>query len=246
MDTPKLKLVLPNIRKLFLPDPGMEMFEIDLSSADLRVVVWESGEVELKAMLAAGLNPYVEIAKEHYNDPTITRDHPRYRTFKSFAHATNYLGTPGGIAKRLGLGVKEVERIQGWYLGRFPRIRQWQLDLKARVDAERSVRNAWGNRWYIFDRIEGNIYNRAAAWVPQSTIGLLINRIWDRLRGELPGAQILLQVHDSLVGQYAIAEAPHYRRAIVDLAESVAIPYPEPLRIPVGLKTSQVSWGECG
>lgn len=240
-----IPLVLPNIRKLFLPDDGMEMFDIDLSSADLRVVVWEADEPELKAMLAADLNPYVEIAKEFYNDPTITRDHPRYRTFKSFAHATNYLGTPNGLAKRLGLGVKEVERIQAWYFARFPAIPTWQSRLKSDLNSTRTVRNAFGYRRYFFERMEGNIYNRAAAWIPQSTIGLLINHIWDRIAVELPAVQILLQVHDSLVGQYPIADAPTYRRRLGEIGASTPIPYPEPLRIPVGVKVSEKSWGDC-
>ena len=31
---------LPNVRKLFVTDEGMEFFDIDLDSADLRIVVW--------------------------------------------------------------------------------------------------------------------------------------------------------------------------------------------------------------
>jgi DNA polymerase I len=239
-----VKLILPNIRKLFLPDPGMEMFDMDLSSADLRVVVWEADEQELKAMLAAGLNPYVEIAKEFYHDPTITKAHPRYRTFKSFAHGTNYLGSASGLAKRLGLSVREAERSQSWYLGRFARIKQWQEGLKRQLESTRTVRNAFGNRRYFFDRVEGEVYRRAAAWIPQSTIALLINRIWDELARVEPEVRVLLQVHDSLVLQVPSERSEYYRQRIKELA-AIPVPYPEPLIIPIGLKSSKVSWGDC-
>jgi DNA polymerase I-like protein with 3'-5' exonuclease and polymerase domains/uracil-DNA glycosylase len=238
-------LVLPNIRRLFLPDPGFEIFDMDLSSADLRVVVWEADEPELKAMLAAGLNPYVEIAKEFYRDDSITKSHPRYRTFKSFAHGTNYLGTPAGLAKRLGLAPSKAKRSQEWYFRRFPKIRAWQERLVETLTATRTVKNAFGYRRYFFDRLEGNIHNRAAAWIPQSTIALLINRIWDELVRVEPEVRVLLQVHDSLVGEYPADRAEYFRRRIGEVAASIAVPYAEPLTIPVGLKVSRESWGDC-
>lgn len=33
---------MPNIRKMYVPDPGKEVFDLDLDSADLRIVTWES------------------------------------------------------------------------------------------------------------------------------------------------------------------------------------------------------------
>jgi DNA polymerase-1 len=242
-DLDELTLQLPNIRKLFLPDPGMEMFDMDLSSADLRIVVWESDEVELKQMLAAGLDPYTEIAKEFYNDRSITKRDPRRQLFKSFAHGTNYLGTARGLAKRLGLSVAQAERTQAWYFRRFPRIGRWQDHLKESVAAERLVTNKFGYRKYFFDRIDGQIFNRAAAWIPQSTVGLLINRVWDRVREEEPGITVLLQVHDSLVGQYPSSRAEYYRGRLLELSR-IAVPYSDPLLIPTGIKVSTKSWGD--
>lgn len=245
-ETEGLELILPNVRKLFLPDPGMEIFDLDLSSADLRVVVWESGEAELRQLLDAGLNPYVEMAKEYYNDPEFTKQHHRYRTFKSLAHGTNYLGSAAGLAKRLGLGIAETRRVQSWYLTRFPRIRDWQDRLKQQLRERRAVTNAFGYRWYCFDRMEDEAYRQAAAWIPQSSIGLLINRIWDRVVTECPEVNILLQVHDSLVGQWPIERREYFSGRVREIAAGCSIPYPEPLIIPVGLKTSLVSWGDCG
>ena len=238
-------LVLPNVRSLFLPDPGYELFDMDLSSADLRVVVWEADEPEMKAMLAAGLDPYTEIAKEFYNDPTITKSDRRRQTFKSFAHGTNYLGTARGLATRLGLSVHEAERTQHWYFGRFRHIKSWQDALRQQLAAKRFVRNAFGYRRYYFDRVEGTLYNQAAAWIPQSTVALLINRIWDRIATAEPYIQILLQVHDSLVGQYPISQRGYCRERLRELSR-VAVPYADPLVIPTGFKFSDKSWGDCG
>lgn len=239
------ELELPNVRSLFIPDPGMTFFDIDLSSADLRIVVWESDEPEFKAMLKEGLDPYTEIAKEFYHDPTISKKDPRRQTFKSFAHGTNYLGTAKGLAERLGLGVHEAEQTQKWYFGRFPKIKKWQDDLKDQVYKRRMVQNVFGYRCYFFDRIEGTIFNQAAAWIPQSTVACLINRAYVKIYEELKDVQVLLQVHDSLAGQFPSHLGDWMVKQIVSKAE-IELPYTgDPLIIPVGVKTSQTSWGGC-
>lgn len=238
------ELELPNVRSLFIPDPGYTFFDIDLSSADLRIVVWEADEPEMKAMLREGLDPYTEIAKEFYHDPSITKKDPRRQTFKSFAHGTNYLGTAKGLAERLGLPIHQAEQTQRWYFGRFPRIKKWQDDLKDQVVKRRMVQNVFGYRCYFFDRIEGTIFNQAAAWIPQSTVACLINRAYLRIYQELPEVQILLQVHDSLAGQFPSHLGDSMAGRIVAAAE-IALPYSDPLVIPVGVKTSRESWGGC-
>lgn len=239
-------LILPNIRMAFIPDEGMEVADMDLSSADLRIVVAESGEAELQAMLDAGLDPYTEVGKEFYDDPKFSKKDPRRnRFFKPFCHGTHYLGTPRGLAERLGISVREAERTQQWYFRRFPKIPQWHTNLKSGLDTTRTVSNAYGYRRVYFDRIEGTLYNQAAAWIPQSTVGLLINHIWDAVGTHLPQVQVLLQVHDSLVFQYPIKGAERTRAQLLEVANSVRVPYPKPLHIPVGFKYSRKSWGDC-
>jgi hypothetical protein len=60
----------------------------------------------------------------------------------------------------------------------------------------------------------------------------------------IPEVQVLIQVHDSLAGQF-----PSHRKAEmierIKGVSRVAIPYDDPLIIPVGINTSDVSWGDC-
>ncbi len=236
---------LPNIRKLFIADEGMEYFDVDLDSADLRIVVWESDCKEMKAMFAEGLKPYVEVAKEYYRDPTIDKHHPSYKLFKALCHGTNYLGTASGLSGRIGLIAAEVDRIQQWYYGKFPEIKTWQDDLCARLRSDRFVQNVFGYRVWFFDRIEGTVVNQAVAAVPQSTVACLINRGYKALYDNEPDIQVLLQVHDSLAGQYPIALREQAQQKIIDHC-AVPLPYSSgPLIIPVGIKSSTVSWGDC-
>lgn len=243
-------LQLPNVRGMYIPDPGYTIFDKDLSKADLRIVVWESGEDEMKAMLREGRDPYVEVAREFYNDPGLKKtrpdgsENPRYRIFKSFCHGTHYLGTPVGLAGRLGLTVHQADKTQKWYLQKYPKIARWQDEFKKQVSSRRYVENKFGFRRYYFDRIDDSIFREAIAWVPQSTVALYINHIWLNLYRNHPKIQVLMQVHDSLVGQFPThLKGPCLRE--LEEASQVVIPYDDPLIIPTGTKTSERSWGEC-
>jgi len=238
-------LDLPNVRSMFLADPGKTFFDIDLDSADLRVVAWEAEIDEMKAMLAEGKKVYVEVMKEYYKNPNMTKHDKEYKLFKGLCHGTNYLGSGRGLAERLGLGVHEVEVIQKWYFGKFPRLQKWHNELKDQVLKRRMVENIFGYRQYFFDRIEGTIFNQAVAWIPQSTVGCLINRAYVNIHENHKDIEILLQVHDSLAGQFDTHLGDDAIRRIVASAE-IALPYADPCIIPVGIKTSNRSWGDCG
>jgi uracil-DNA glycosylase family 4 len=238
-------LELPNVRSLFIPDPGHTFFDIDLDSADLRIVAWEADITEMKAMLAEGKKVYVEVMKEYFRNPNMSKHDKEYTAFKSLCHGTHYLGTPRGLSDRIGLLVHEVERIQKWYYGKFPRLKKYQDDLIDQVYKRKMVQNIFGYRCYFFDRIEGTVLNQAAAWIPQSTVACLINRGYVNIHRDHKDIEVLIQVHDSLAGQFPSYLGDDAVRRIVKSAE-IELPYDDPLIIPVGVKTSDKSWGDCG
>lgn len=244
-------LTLPNVRTLFIPDTDQTFFDLDLSKADLRIVVKESECSEMQAMLDEGRDPYVETAREFYKDPSINKARadgqpdPKYKMFKSFCHGTHYLGTPQGLSQRLGLTVHEATRTQAWYFGRYAAIKRWQERFIEEVKATHRVRNKFGYVRHYFGRIDDSTYREAIAWLPQSTVAIYINKIWVALFNSGAPIEVLIQVHDSLAGQFPTAKAGEAVDAIRRLAK-VVIPYPEPLTIPIGLKTSTTSWGDCG
>jgi DNA polymerase I-like protein with 3'-5' exonuclease and polymerase domains len=239
-------MALPNIRRLFVPDPGKTMFDIDLGSADLRIVAWESECKLLKEWLKSGLDPYTMVAREYYKEPLLKKSDPRRSRFKSLCHATHYLGVAKNIANNpnIGLLVHEVERIQKWYFELMPEIPVWQEKLKKDIrTTKRFGPNVFGFYSDVLTRIENDTYNKGVAWIPQSTVGILINRGFKTIDSTMPDVELLLQVHDSLVGQFP-SDRTELEAAIIAACE-IALPYPDPLVIPVGVKTSKVSWGDC-
>jgi len=250
---------LPNIRSMYGPDPGFTFFDMDLDRADLQVVVWETDDAMLKAALRLGadihlLNVYVLDGKDPPPIEELVESHPRYpdhrgprkhkREFaKVFCHATNYVGGARTVAAHTGRSVAEIERAQRIWFSAHPGIKRWHEEIQEQILKRRYVENRFGYRWYIFDRLDG-LLPEAVAWIPQSTVGCVINRAWLNLYEQLPEVQVLLQVHDSLAGQF-----PTYRKESIlpkmRECSRVIIPYDDPLVIPTGIKTSEVSWGDC-
>lgn len=227
--------LLPNIRKIFVPDEGYTFFEGDLSKADAQVVAWDAGAPILKQIFNEGLDLHAENAKML---------NISYAMAKRWVHGTNYGGQPPTLSQSCGITRHQAEQMQMRWFSIHPEIKDWQDRIKGEVQSRRFVQNAWGYRWHIFDRIEG-ILPEALAWIGQSTVAIYINKIWHRIYLELPDVQILLQVHDSLPGQFPSHLRSQSLSSIAKVAATTVIPYPDPLVIPFKIKTSELSWGDC-
>ena len=224
-------LELPNIRKLFVPDPGYTFFDLDLDRADLQVVVWEAEDEEMKAMLREGVDMHVENAKLL----GCTR-----QLAKVWVHGTNYGGGPRTMAQTCGLTVHIAEKMQRLWFQARPGIKRWQDRTKAQA-SQGFITNIFGYKRYLFDRLD---LPDLLAWQPQSVVGRVINTAWKRLYEEAPWIWVQLQVHDSLAGSFPTERKEEAINLLRTLSK-VVIPYSDPLVIPTGLKTSELSWGEC-
>ncbi|MCG3775830.1 MAG: DNA polymerase I, thermostable [Nitrospira sp.] len=254
-----MDFTLPNIRSMFGPDAGFTFFDMDLDRADLQVVVAESDDQMLKAAMRLGvdihlLNVYSLDALDPPPLEELVETHPRYadhrgprkhkREFaKVFCHATNYVGGAKTVAAHTGRGVHEIDKAQKIWFGAHPGIKRWHDRVLNQITRHRFVENRFGYRWYIFDRLDA-LLPEAVAWIPQSTVGIVINRAWIDFYEQLPEVQVLLQVHDSLAGQFPTHRRDYLMPKMQELSR-IVIPYEEPLIIPTGVKTSTISWGDC-
>jgi DNA polymerase I-like protein with 3'-5' exonuclease and polymerase domains len=237
------QLKLPNLRTIFIPDPGKLIFDCDLEQADAQVVAWEADDDELKALFR---DPTIDVHNENCKVafgryPTGPND-PLRKKVKAGVHLTNYGGNPRTLSKTMGLTVHEASRFQDVWFGAHPGIKRWHDDVSMQLQTRRYVENKFGFRRFYFDRIE-HLLPQALAWIPQSTVGLVINHGWLNIDNNLPEVDILLQVHDSLVGQYD-KRLDHKIRPLIRQNLLVEVPYDDPLTIGVGIAISDKSWGD--
>ena len=234
---------LPNIKKIFRPDPGYEFFDADLDRADAQVVAAEANDAILRQMFREGADIHLENAKVIFDNERLTKDSRERQLAKVGVHATNYYASPRTLAISLGITVREAERFQQrWFLAH-PGIPDWHRRVADQVHNTRKVANKFGFERYYFDRIE-DVLPEALAWIPQSTVALVIAKGLVRIYEEVRQVHVLLQVHDSLGGQYP-SHLRHPMLREIHRCMLVEIPYDEPLTIPVGFKISDQSWGDC-
>jgi len=252
-------IALPNVKDLFIPDPGYIIADIDLDRADLQVVVWEAGDEELKSLLRRGIDMHIVNAMLLEGQPLPPEDeliegHPQYKEHKArcgsnrarakmMCHAMNYGVGARTMARGLGITVKRAEYYRNRWFSAHPSIKRWHERVEESLMNTRSVSNKFGYRRFYFDRIAG-LLPEALAWIPQSTVANITNQGIVNLTTHLPTVHVLLQVHDSIVLQYPRnlhpTILPRIREQVL-----ITVPYDDPLVIPVGIKVSEKSWGDC-
>jgi len=231
-------LSLPNVRDLFIPDPGYIWGCADLDRADAQVVAWEADAQGLKQIFREGRDLHEENARTIFGTCT-----PERRDLAKMAcHAMNYGVKERTMAQGLGITIHEAGRVRKVWFGAHPEIEDWHKRVEAQLHSTRSVANKFGNRIIFFDRVDG-LLPQALAWVPQSTVAQVINKGWQNLDKNLPEVWVLIQAHDELIMQWPLAHDPAIRPVIREHL-TITIPYDEPLIIPVGLKVSTESWGQ--
>ena len=253
---------LPNIRELFLPDQGKTFFDIDLDRADMQVVGWEAGDENLKRALRLGIDLHCMSAAEIFGIKGIPVEelietHPNYPEHrakigkqnrdktKNGGHACDYgVGIPK-LAQTLGITRHEADLFRSRWYGMYPGILKWHKRTEQEVLSKGFIENKFGARLYNFGRFN---LPEFLGWTPQSTVAGVINRALVNIdaaqqKGETT-IELLIQVHDSLAGQFETAKSQTEISNLKTLAR-VLVPYDDPLYIPVGVKTSTKSWGDC-
>ena len=231
-----------NYRKAIIPPSGYTFFDCDLARADLQVVVWEADDADLKAKLRAGVDIHIENAKDLFGTSAPT-DVQR-ELAKTFVHLTDYGGSARTCAISCHTTVHESDMAQRRWFAAHPGILRWHKRTREQLSATRSVTNKFGYRIIFFDRIDDAMFRDALAWVPQSTIAIVASLVHMRMEDVCPEARVLIQMYDSVAGIYPTANED---TTIAKLHEAtlVPIPYDDPLIIPMGIKTSTASWGDC-
>lgn len=256
------KIELPNVRSLALPDPGFTFFDMDLDRADLQVVVWEAEDGELKLVLRQGIDLHCFNACQIFDikgipPDELREDHPNYldhrarigsvyrNRAKQGVHAVDYGIGARKLAITLGITIYEAERFIARWLGAHPGIKKWHKRTEEQASKLGYIENLFGARLYQFGRFD---LPEALGWLPQSTVAGVINRALIAIdaaeQSKQTNIQLLIQVHDSLAGQFPTAEREQSLVTLRNLSQ-IVVPYEDPLIIPVGIKTSEVSWGAC-
>jgi uracil-DNA glycosylase family 4 len=255
---PQLQNIPLMARKMFVASPGHKLIQGDLKRAEAMFVAFDSQSAKLQALYTdPRINPYCEFATEVMHRRITKADELIYKTFKQVTHASNY----GMAWKKLimvlrlaGINIEDLEIRGLWgakkkaefliesYHASYPEIRgNWHRKIKGIVRPTRCIHDAFGRRRLFLDRLDEDLFRKAFAQRPQSSIVTVANMGVCHLVAQ--GYRVVAQVHDSIV-----CEVPEEdeRTSLVALNEAMTTPVTSwggTFTIPVELK-SGYSWGD--
>jgi len=258
------------IRKMFVPDPGYLMIAADYRQAEDMYVNWKAGDERGIADYLAGKDPHWENCKLFFDLPPDLQydkgnpDHwnMRNKLTKHANHANNYDMGPKKFRELLvragytDYTMKDCKDLQALIKNRKPMIEAWKAWVRRKVTTDRTIVTALGRKRVFYGRISDDLFRKAYAQEPQSTVGELMNeaikRVHDRLFED--GLRILLNNHDELIMQVPLGEgspqtamnywAPRLRREM-EIPIQVEDIYGQvrELTIPIDISYGK-SWGE--
>lgn len=216
-----LQNITPELRKIFVADPGYKLCYLDLEQAESRVVgllVWRvcGDATYLDACESGDLHTTVsKLVWPQFNwtgDPKADREiadqifyrHFTYRDMaKRGGHGTNYFGTPRTMARHLKVEERVMKDFQTAYFKPFIGIRHWHAWVRREILQNQSLVTLLGRKRTFYGRPnDDSTLREAIAFEPQSVVGDLLNCALWRIWYHEPRVQILGQIHDAIVFQY--------------------------------------------
>ena len=205
------------IRRAFIAGPGQILLDADYSQIELRLLAHLSGD---PAMIEA----FVQAQDIHTNTAMHIFDKPAAEitpAMRSIAKTMNFSIVYGisdfGLARDLGIPVRQAHRYIAEYEQEYPRIRPYLDSLVQRAYDQGYVETLFGRRRYMTELKSPNrsirqFGERAAMNTPvQGTAADLIKiamvQVDTAMKSAGLKAQLILQVHDELIVEAPVAEA---------------------------------------
>lgn len=180
-------------RAVFLPEENHVLISCDLSQVDARAVAALSQDTEYLKLFEPGRDLHTEMAKRLLGDASLREK------AKVMGHGLNYSMRANKLALTTGLSVMEAEDFIHEFEANFPRLTDWQREIRIEGETIGLLYNGFGRRMRVDPE---RTFTQAPALMGQSTArdilceGVL--NLWD-IGGEGVIKMIKGVIHDELV-----------------------------------------------
>jgi DNA polymerase-1 len=214
------------IRQAFVPPDGHVLLAADYSQIELRIMAHLSGDKGLQKAFAADLDIHrataAEVSETDFEDVT---DDQR-RSAKAVNFGLMYGMSAFGLARQLGVPRGEAQEYIDLYFDRYPGVKAFMDGIKETAREQGYVETVFGRRLYLPEINARNVNRRqyaerTAINAPmQGTAADIIKRamltVQDWLLSDVPGARMIMQVHDELVFEVAEDSVNRVRDGVVE------------------------------
>lgn len=231
------------IRTAFIADKGHKLVSADYSQIELRVLAHIADIPQLKKAFAEGLDIHAMTASEMFGVPVKDMPGEVRRRAKAINFGIIYGISAFGLANQLAIGREEAGQYIKTYFERFPGIRNYMEATKKFAHEHGYVETVFGRRIHYPEINTKNpsmrgFLERAAINAPiQGTAADIIRRAMIRMPPALEAARLtstkmLLQVHDELVFEVALADTEKTIDVVKRVMEKAAEPAVQ-LSVPI-------------
>ncbi len=242
------------IRQAFVAPPGHVLLAADYSQIELRIMAHLSGDEGLLRAFAEERDVHQATAAEVFGVPLDSVTPDQRRSAKAINFGLIYGMSAFGLARQLGVERGAAQRYVDLYFERYPGVKRYMDETRARARETGWVETVFGRRLYLPEirsrnRALQQYAERSAKNAPMQVtaadlIKLAMIAVDDWCRREAPeAARLIMQVHDELVlevRQDAVDAATRAVRTLMAQAGDGELKVP--LRIEVG---TGANWDEA-
>ena len=230
------------IRKAFIPAGGKIFLSADYSQIELRLMAHLSGDEAMISDFLSGQDIHSATAAKIFNvDPgEVTRE------MRAKAKTANFGIIYGisafGLSERLTIGRKEAKELIDGYFNSYRGVKAYMEESIRRAREQGYVTTMFGRRRYLPDinsrnhvvrgNAERNAINAPIQGSAADIIKIAMVKIADKLAREIPGAKMILQVHDELIFEVDAASVEKLRSVVVEEMRGAA-----DLKVPLDVDT---------
>lgn len=235
------------VRNLFIPDEGYIFVNADLSQAEARVVAYLAEEERLQAIFEQGGDVHKRNASLIFQKPLESISDKERELGKTLVHAANYGIGVRKFAKTIGQSEDRARELLNTYFAIYPRIKRWHAEVQETLRKTRVLTTPLGRKRMFFGRMNDDLLREAIAYVPQSTVGDILNDGLVRASKNPPDEwYFILQNHDAILMQLPDYTPPmmihkfihhYFERPIKINRHMITIP----VDIKIGKKWGQLS-----
>jgi DNA polymerase-1 len=236
---------VPLVRSMFIADPGYILVNADLSQAEARIVGYLAEDHRLQKLFEQGGDIHTTNAAMVFNVTPDKVTKEQRQLAKVLVHSANYGIGPVRFAKTIGSTPDHAQQLLNRYHNLYIGLKVWHSKVRSQLRNTRILETPLGRKRMFFDRWTEDMVRDAISYVPQSTVGDLLNygivKCWKSLP---PDWQLLMQNHDAVLAQVPEDTCPehvlrffkHYFEIPLNIKGKTVI-------IPIDIKMGK-NWGE--
>jgi DNA polymerase-1 len=195
---------LPNIRRVFVSDPGCLFISADLSQAELRAIAVLSGDSELQAVYRdTSRSLHKEVAEQFYGKDYT---YEQYVVAKNINFGVAYWQSAFSFAQMYHISQQEAQKFIDFWWNRFPKVWEWTKKMERTVLNKGEIQSPFGHkrRFYVIPQDNSarlHVVKEGINFLPQNIAANITLHALITLVKELDPdvAQVRITVHDSIV-----------------------------------------------